>query len=49
MCQIMELELLCYRMNLDDRPIAYTSCVLTDTECHYVQIEKEMLAFTYGL
>lgn len=32
----------------DGRPIAYGSRSLTETECHYPQIDKELLAIVYG-
>ena len=33
----------------EGRPIAYTSCALTDTEERYAQIGKEMLAIVFSL
>ena len=33
----------------EGKPIAFVSRILTDTECRYAQIEKEMLAVMYGL
>ena len=30
------------------KPVAYASCTMTDTERHYAQIEKEVLALTWG-
>ena len=32
----------------DNKPIAFTSKALTDAECRYANIEKEMLAVVFG-
>lgn len=33
----------------EDRPVAYASRALTDTETRYAQIEKELLSVIFGL
>ena len=31
------------------QPVAYASRSLTETECYYVQMEKELLAIVFGI
>ena len=33
----------------DDKPVAFTSRALTDTETRYAQIEKELLAIVFSV